>query len=193
MKILVLTPCNGLHVNYTATIIKDILEKKSDSIEVFSIPMYVEYLVAVGKVKDKVEGFFYAMRAAEYVYNQRKKPNLIIFGNMSKKFDFDSVFNFQEDKVLQYTDFFIQGLNEAIKPDGEDDSAYQFLSQFTTNLHEADESCLTLVNPSATSEFLVNYCNAEVEEKLERLKQNFMTELEKIDIGCYTNNVRKIG
>lgn len=179
MKILVLTPNNANAVKYCT----QIWEKLNPEVQnnSFCIPMYIQYLVETKQAKDEVEAFFYAMRAAEMVYKSSNSSNpLIIFGNMNAGYQFDVVFNFQENQYLRYKDYFIEALNEVIKPDGEDDSAYKTLSVYTTNLHEANESSLTLINIDATSDFLNSYAKTDVEKTLKDLKTNYLKRLDEI-------------
>ena len=101
MRILVLVPNNLTNLEYCMKI----WEKLSPEIQQksFCIPMYMQYLVDTKQVKDQTEAFFYAMRAAEMVYNSIKLGDTgIIFGNMNKDYRFDTVFNFQNNKYAMY-------------------------------------------------------------------------------------------
>ena len=179
MKILVLVPNNLTNLEYCMKI----WEKLSPEIQQksFCIPMYMQYLVETKQVKDQTEAFFYAMRAAEMVYNSIKLGDTgIIFGNMNKDYRFDTIFNFQNNKYAMYKDYFIEALNEVIKPDGEDDSAYKILSQYTSNLHEANESTLILMDIDAASEFLNKYAATDVEQTLKDLRTQYLEKLDTI-------------
>ena len=179
MRILVLVPNNLTNLEYCMKI----WEKLSPEVQQksFCIPMYMQYLVDTKQVKDQTEAFFYAMRAAEMVYNDIKVGDTgIIFGNMSKHYRFDTIFNFQNNKYAMYKDYFIEALNEVIKPDGEDDSAYKTLSKYTSNLHEANESTLILMDIDATSEFLNSYTSTNVEQTLKDLRTQYLEKLDTI-------------
>lgn len=179
MKILVLVPNNLTNLEYCMKIWEKLNPKIQE--KSFCIPMYMQYLVETNQAKDQTEAYFYAMRAAEVVYKNIKfGDTAIIFGNMSKAYEFDTVFNFQNNQYERYKDYFIESLNEVIKPDGEDDSAYKFLSQFTTNLHEANESTLVLMNIDAASEFLNNYTATDVEQTLKDLRTEYLKKLDVI-------------
>lgn len=179
MKILVLTPNNANAVKYCMQIwekLRPELQEKS-----FCIPMYIQYLVETQQAKDQTEAYFYAMRAAEEVYRNIKVEDVaIIFGNMHKGYEFDAIFNFQCNEYARYKDYFVEALNEVIKPDGEDDAAYKFLSRYTTNLHEANESTLILINIDATCDFLNSYTLTNVEKELKDLKTNYLKRLDEI-------------
>ena len=179
MKILVLVPNNLTNLEYCMKIWEKLnpeIQEKS-----FCIPMYMQYLVDTNQVKDQTEAFFYAMRAAEMVYqNIKAGDTAIIFGNMNKGYKFDTVFNFQNNHYDMYKDYFIEALNEVIKPDTEDDSSYKILSRYTTNLHEANESSLILMDIDAASEFLNSYTSTDVEQTLKDLRTEYLKKLDTI-------------
>ena len=179
MKILVLVPNNLTNLEYCMKIWEKLnpeIQEKS-----FCIPMYMQYLVDTNQVKDQTEAFFYAMRAAEMVYqNIKAGDTAIIFGNMNKGYQFDTVFNFQNNHYDMYKDYFIEALNEVIKPDTEDDSSYKILSRYTTNLHEANESSLILMDIDAASEFLNSYISTDVEQTLKDLRTEYLKKLDTI-------------
>ncbi len=179
MKILVLVPNNLTNLEYCMKIWEKLnpeVQEKS-----FCIPMYMQYLVDTNQVKDQTEAFFYAMRAAEMVYQKIKAGDTaIIFGNMNKGYQFDTVFNFQNNHYDMYKDYFIEALNEVIKPDTEDDSSYKILSRYTTNLHEANESSLILMDIDAASEFLNSYTSTDVEQTLKDLRTEYLKKLDTI-------------
>lgn len=179
MKILVLVPNNLTNLEYCTKIWEKLnpeIQEKS-----FCIPMYIQYLVDTNQVKDQTEAFFYAMRAAEMVYqNIKVGDTAIIFGNMNKGYTFDVVFNFQDNHYNMYKDYFIEALNEVIKPDSKDDSAYKILSRYTTNLHEANESSLILMDIDAASEFLNSYTSTDVEQTLKDLRLEYLKKLDTI-------------
>ena len=179
MKILVLVPNNLTNLEYCMKIWEKLnpeIQEKS-----FCIPMYMQYLVDTNQVKDQTEAFFYAMRAAEMVYqNVKTGDTAIIFGNMNKGYKFDTVFNFQNNHYDMYKDYFIEALNEVIKPDTEDDSSYKILSRYTTNLHEANESSLILMDIDAASEFLNSYTSTDVEQTLKDLRTEYLKKLDTI-------------
>ena len=179
MKILVLVPNNLNNLEYCMQIWEKLNPKVQE--KSFCIPMYMQYLVETGQAKDQTEAFFYAMRSAEMVYKNIKVGEVgIIFGNMNKGYKFDAIFNFQNNNYELYKDYFIEALNEVIKPDGDDDSAYKTLSKYTTNLHEANESSLILMNIDAASEFINNYTSTDVEQTLNELKTNYLKQLDEI-------------
>ena len=92
-----------------------------------------------------------------------------------------------------YKDFFIEALNETIKPDGEDDESYKLLSQYTTNLHETNESTLILMDIDATAEFLNSYAKTDVEKELKQLKTNYLVKLDEIKKeGAATMAAKKV-
>lgn len=179
MKILVLVPNNLTNLGYCMKIWEKLnpeVQQKS-----FCIPMYIQYLVETKQAADQTEAFFYAMRAAEVAYKNIKfGDTAIIFGNMNKGYNFDVVFNFQSNNYEMYKDYFIEALNEVIKPDGEDDSAYKTLSKYTTNLHEANESSLTLMDVDAACEFLNSYTSTDVEQTLKDLRLEYLKKLDTI-------------
>ena len=181
MKILILMPNNISHVDFCM----EIMDKLDIDVrqKCFSIPMYIQYLVETKKAPDQTEAFFYAMRAAEHVYANAKdkNENLILFGNINKDYKFDMIFNFQNNSFAAYQDLFIEALNQVIKPDGDDDEAYQILSRYTTNLHTADESSLILMNTTATAEFLNEYMTTDVESKLKQMEQEYLQKIEEIN------------
>lgn len=179
MKILVLVPNNLTNLEYCMKIWEKLnpeIQEKS-----FCIPMYMQYLVDTNQVKDQTEAFFYAMRAAEMVYqNIKAGDTAIIFGNMNKGYQFDTIFNFQNNHYDMYKDYFVEALNEVIKPDTEDDSSYKILSRYTTNLHEANESSLILMDIDAASEFLNSYTSTDVEQTLKDLRTEYLKKLDTI-------------
>ena len=179
MNILVLVPNNLTNLEYCMKLWEKLnpeIQEKS-----FCIPMYMQYLVDTNQVKDQTEAFFYAMRAAEMVYqNIKAVDTAIIFGNMNKGYQFDTNFNFQNNHYDMYKDYFIEALNEVIKPDTEDDSSYKILSSYTTNLHEANESSLILMDIDAASDFLNNYAATDVEQTLKQLRTQYLEKLDTI-------------
>ena len=192
MKILVLMPMNKNNLKYSVDIWKKLdadIQQRS-----FSIPMYIQFLVETGQAKDQVEAYFYAMASAEKLYKETKSGELlIIFGNTKKPYEFDAIFNFQDNQYKMYKDFFIEALDETIKPDGEDDESYKILSQYITNLHETNESTLILMDIDATAEFLNRYAKTDVEKELKQLKTNYLTKLDEINKeGAATIAAKKV-
>lgn len=153
--------------------------------------MYIQYLIETKQAASLAEAYFYAARSAEMLYKRAKEEdNLVIFGNMSINYKFDAVFNFQNNTFDAYRDVFLEALNEVLK---DDEETNELLTQYTKNLHKADESSLILVNIDAASNFINSYMSTNVEQQLIELQQNYLSKLKEInDLGKATREVKKI-
>lgn len=157
MKILVLMPLDEKYV-YAATGIYKSLSKEMKDIT-FAMPMFMQYAISTKISPDWVYAAFDTIVSAESIYktaSANKDGDLIIIGNIDKKYEFDAVFNFQdiEDDSLEYKDYFIEKVKDVVK-----DS--EILLSKINNLHDASESKMSLKDCKATAHFLENYIKAK--------------------------------
>lgn len=161
MKILVLMPCDERSV-YAATAIYKLLPQNLQE-HTFSLPMYMEYLKDIKLVKNDIEAFYYSMMAAQKIVEATQtNENLIIFGNISNKYQFDAIFSFQDlESTLSYEDKFIDKVIEISKEE-------EILHKYTNNLYTASDVVLPLTNCQATATFLTKYISSD--PKLDEIK-----------------------
>lgn len=170
MRILVLMPCNKTFAKQCQEIAKEFLDRNPKNVNVFIIPMFMEYLTVTNQASGVVESLFFAIKAAQLAY---EADNTIIFGNIPKDYKFDAVFEFNQD----YVDYFIDAINEVISGDDEDSKK---LKAYTTNLYGREDSRLQLHDVKATVKFLIDYCNSSGEAEIKELEEKYKKKIEKI-------------
>lgn len=165
MKILVLMPLDQQHVDMSAAIYKALPHEIKE--HTFVMPMFMEYLISVGKSQNWLWAFFDAIVSAKSVYQTADKnnDNLIIIGNLPIDYKFDAVFNFQEmDESLPYKDNHAAKIKELVQNE-------EVLANIVNNLYGADASKFSLHNCVATADFLTAYLDTD--PKIDELKEKY--------------------
>lgn len=157
MKILILMPLDEQHV-YAATGIYKHLDPKYQQIT-FAMPMFMEYLVDTHISKNWTYATYDSIISSKSYCQAAEDTNgdLIIIGNVDKKYKFDAVFNFQEiDEALPYKDSFIEHLlnTKAVQLD-------PILFNPINSLYTAADSLLALKNCEATADFINHYMKTD--------------------------------
>lgn len=144
----------------------------------------VDYLLETNAQDNYGIAVLNAITGTEKVYEEAVENNedVVIFGNVNKKYDFDLIFNFQDvnDDTLPYEDKLIDKMRE-ISFDAPDVSAEEL--EFY-NLHTADESQLTLKNSKATAELISELLASKPiinhQDQNEQIKKIYKTHLEEL-------------
>lgn len=174
MKILVLMPCDEQHVHAAAGVYKALPHELKE--QCFPMPMFMDYLIQNKIVGNWIFSFFDTMLSLKSIYRtaDENKDDLIVIGTAPKDFEFDAIFSFQEiDSKEKYKDNF---LNKAIRPVvAKDEKLFAMVS----NLYDVDDVQFALHNCTASADFLAAYIRTDVKEKLETLKKEYESKLEK--------------
>lgn len=181
MKILVLMPVG---TEYSATgfeFYKNLSDYASNSTIV--ICNVVDYLLETNAQDNYGIAVLNAITGTEKIYEEAVENNedIVIFGNVNKKYDFDLVFNFQDanDDTLPYKDLLIEKMREISFDSDVPAEELEFY-----NLHTADESQLTLKNSKATaeliSELLASKPIINQQDKNEQIKKIYEIHLQEL-------------
>ena len=96
MKILVLMPVYDTHEDITYAIYSKMPHEVKD--KTFGMNMYSTYLKTIKKDTSPLEAYFDTLMTVEKIYeNLKEDEDIIILGNMPKKYKFDAVFSFQDN------------------------------------------------------------------------------------------------
>lgn len=150
-------PLDEQHVHAATGIYKK-LEKKYQEVT-FAMPMFMEYLIDTGVSKNWTYATYDTILSSKSFCEAAKEKNndLIIIGNVDKKYEFDAIFNFQEiNEALPYKDNFIEHLLklDVVQTD-------PVLLNPINNLYPASASQLALKNCSATADFINRYMKTD--------------------------------
>ena len=172
MRILVLMPIDE-RMDYAAAGIYKALPHEIQDVT-FCMPMFRDYLVKVNRAPGTLQAAFDTLLSAEKICQASVDNNLdlLLIGNVDKRFTFDKVFNFQDiEKDLPYKDLFLEKARELVK-----DEPIAF--QYVKNLHTADESAMPLHNCTAAADFLAAYMKTD--PHLDVLKKEYEHRLEEL-------------
>jgi len=175
MRILVLMPLDEKSVYMAAGIYKALPHELQD--RTFCMPMFMDYLVQTGLVKNWGYALFDTLLTAKKLY-EADDEDLIIIGNTDKKYEFDAIFNFQDiEKDLPFEDEFVNKVKELVQSE-------EVLVKMINNLYENKDSIMPLHNCVATADFLTAYI--ETDPGLDKLRKEYEQKLEKLN-GHYTS------
>lgn len=179
MKILVLMPLAEQSSFMDIGIYKNLPEdiKKNT----FCMPSFMNYIVATKIVPSFEYAIFDSILCAQKLYEATNKDeDLIIIGNMDKKYSFDVVFNFQDlDEDMPYQDNFLNKIKELV-------AGEEKLTKMVNDMYTNEDSKMALHNCSAAAKFLSKYIKTdphldkikeEYEEQLQQLKDKHNGEL----------------
>lgn len=155
MKILVLMPLDEKSV-YIASAIYHSLDSYAKD-RCFAMPFFMQYLITTKIAPNWTYAVFDSILAAEHLYEtaERAKDDMIIFGNMPKKYKFDIVFNIQDlDEDLPYEDKFMDKIRELIKGD-------ETLEAKVMDMYTNVDSNMALHNKIASADFLSAYLKTD--------------------------------
>lgn len=180
MKILVLMPLDEKYT-YTALGIYNNLPFEIKQ-KCFMMPTFMDYLVTIKLAPNWEQAAFDALVASEKLYNAavQKKDDIIVIGNINKEYEFDAVFNFQDEKEEEpYSDSFLDKLKAKIAASSElTEEERSLLSKHIDNLYVADDSKLSLVNFTATADLLTAYL--QTDPKLDIIKKEYEDKLKEL-------------
>lgn len=165
MKILVLSPIYDTMAPAQEAIFSQMSKEAQDV--VFFESIYASYLISYKKATNWAEASYLALKGGEHAYNiaKEKKTNLIICGNISTSFKFDTIFNFQDiDEDLPYQDVMINYIKKQFDKE-------EPLRRYFDSLYRTADSTFTLHNCKATADFLSRFLLSE--PKLEELKKKY--------------------
>lgn len=182
MKILVLMPCDEQHVYAAAGIYKALPQEMKECC--FPMPMFMDYLIQNKIVGNWIFAFFDAFASMKSVYKTAAatNDNILIIGTAPKEFEFDAVFSFQDIEFTEpYQDFF---LDKVIKPAVQEDD---MLSELVSDLYDISDVKFELRNCIASADFLTAYMKTSIQDKLQKLKEEYQTKLEGIELNVISD------
>lgn len=169
MKILVLMPLDEKNTYMAAGIYKGLTAHAKDNC--FSMPNFMDYVITTKISPNWEYALFYSILSTEKVYEiaEKEHNNLIIIGNMPKKYKFDLIVNFQDlVESLPYEDKFLEKMKEKVKGDE------RLMAMVDT--YAKEDSKLSMHNVLATADFLSKYL--ETDPHLEEIEQEYKEKLE---------------
>lgn len=174
MKILVLMPVYETHEDIAYALYKA-LPKEIKEIT-FSMEMYTTYLRAIKSISP-LDAYFQTLLATERVFeNLKDNEDIIIFGNLPKKYKFDAIFAFQDNlETLPYEDKPLKKIEEIVKEVNDPVLNKYFIMPF----YSAEDSQLNLTNCIASADFLTAYL--ETDPKLDKIKKEYEKKLKRLD------------
>ena len=130
MKILVLMPVYDTHEDMTYAIYSKMPHEIKE--KMFGMNMYATYLKTIKKNTNPLETYFDTLMTVEKIYeNLKEDDDIIILGNMPKKYKFDAVFTFQDNiETLPYEDKWLKKVEELIKDTNDEILTKYFDSPF---------------------------------------------------------------
>ena len=174
MKILVLMPVYDTHEDITYAIYSKMPHEVKD--KTFGMNMYSTYLKTIKKDVHPLEVYFDTLIAAEKIYEHLDEDeDIIILGNMPKKYKFDAVFSFQDNiETLPYEDKWLKKVEELIQ-DTNDEILTKY---FNLPFYSAEDSQFNLTNCTATADFLAAYL--QTDPKLDKIKREYEEKIKEI-------------
>lgn len=169
MKILVLMPLDEKTTYMAAGIYKDLTAHAKDLC--LAMPTFMDYLVGTKVAPNWTYALFDTIVSAESVYKtaEAQKKDLIIIGNLPRKYKFDLIVNFQDlFESLPYEDKFVAKVKELVA--GEQNLMDKL------DLYENKDSTLSMHNCLATADFLSKYI--ETDPHLEDIEKEYKEKLE---------------
>lgn len=167
MKILVLMPTYLTHEDYSYAIWSKMTHEAKE--KSFSMPMFASYLQTANSKKNVLEAYFDTLLSVERIYeNLKADEDLIVFGNMPKKYKFDIVFSFQDGgEKLAYDDPWLRKVEEIV-----DEANDEVLNRiFDKPFYAAEDAYMELTNCLATADFLSAYL--QTDPKLDKIKKEY--------------------
>lgn len=174
MKILVLMPVYDTHEDITYAIYSKMPHEVKE--KVFGMNMYATYLKTIKKDVTPVEAYFNTLMVAEKIYEHLDEDeDIIIFGNLPKKYKFDAVFAFQDNtETLPYEDKWLKKVEE-LTAEIKDPVLEKY---FVTPFYSAEDSQFNLTNCTATADFLAAYL--QTDPKLDKIKREYEEKIKEI-------------
>lgn len=169
MKILVLMPLDEKNTYMAAGIYKGLTAHAKDIC--FSMPNFMDYAITTKLSQNWEYALFYSILSAEKVYeiSEKENNNLIVIGNMPKKYKFDLIVNFQDlVESLPYEDKFLEMMKK--KVEGEEKLVEM------VDMYGNEDSNLAMHNVLATADFLSKYI--ETDPHLEDIEADYQKRLE---------------
>ena len=174
MKILVLMPLSEEYTYFAHAIYNAMPATVRE--KTFMMPAFIDYQLETKLAENSLYATAGALLAAQKCYDQavEEKQDLIILGNIDKKYKFDVIFNFQDDKEdMAYKDPRAEKFVEIVK-----DSEIEYLAH---DLYKNEDSTMPLHNPIATADFLTAYL--ETDPKLDLIKEEYEARLKGVSNG----------
>ena len=173
MKILVLMPVYDTHEDFTYAIYSKMPHEIKD--QTFGMNMYNTYLKTIKKNVNPLETYFATLMTAEKICeNLKEDENIIVLGNMPKKYKFDAIFSFQDNlEALPYEDKWLKKVAEVIQDTNEE----LLTKYFDWPFYSAEDSQLNLTDCVATADFLAAYLQTDA--RLDRIQNEYKKKLQK--------------
>ncbi len=174
MKILVLMPVYDTHEDITYAIYSKLPHEVKE--KVFGMNMYSSYLKAIKTNLTPFEAYFETLMVTEKVYEScGADEDLIIFGNLPKKYKFDAVFTFQDNiEALPYKDLWLDKIDE-VATEVSDPILDKY---FTKPFYSEEDSQTDLIDCTAAADFLAAYL--QTDPKLDKIKREYEEKIKEI-------------
>ena len=156
-KILIVTPLDETNVFASAEIFKKI----SPVCDVFSVPMYADYLLTTKIASSEEEAITLALSTVKKYMESPHKEDVVVLGNAPKDIKFDAVISFNKNERMEFEeDLRLLAMQKRYKSSEE-------ISQILNNVYAAADCESFLMNGQLTAQFICDYLN-----KLKEIKPN---------------------
>lgn len=146
MKILIKTPITDAEVYNDAAIYNDLLK----DVEVFSVNMFLDYLLETKKAKNIEHAVFLAINGVNRYCLDREllREDYVLIGNCSRENKFDVIIEYNSKKEFKTNpDFLINKMREKYKDEKE-------LAKLLTDLIPSEAAESVLVGVKETCDFI---------------------------------------
>lgn len=165
MRILVLMPCDERAVYLGASLYRHLPDNLKDNC--FIMPMFMDYLVSTKTVGNWVYAFFDSLVSAEALLRNDENTDLIIVGNVDKKYKFDIVLNLQVDgESLPYKDNFIEHIQTLVEEE-------PILSKRIDHLYTNAASTLALYNAELGAQLIADLMATDNSNEIIKIKEKY--------------------
>lgn len=169
MKILVLMPLQEQSAYMAMGIYKNLPAEVKD--KTFCMPMFMDYLVNTKLVPNWEYALFDTLLSCQKIIEATTDEDLIVIGNIDKKYEFDVVFNFQDiNEDQKYNDPFLDTMRKKVASEA-------LLLNMVNNMHDANESRMPLHNCLATADFLTAYLDTD--PGLDKIQKAYLEKVNK--------------
>ena len=167
MKILLLMPLDERFAHMAIKIYSALPHEVKD--KTVCMPAFMDYLVTTEFCKNWTYALFDTLLTTGHLCETEE--DIIVIGNVSKKYKFDAIFNFQDiEEDLPYKDVFVEKIQEIVKDE-------KVLEKYISDLYTAEDSKMSLHNCIATADFLAAY--SQTDPHLDKIKEEYEEKIGK--------------
>ena len=172
MRILVLMPLDERYAYMSMGIYNNLPAEVKD--KTFCMPSFMDYLVTSKIAPNWEYALFDTLLSSEKLLDVPDE-DIIILGNVKKKYAFDAIFNFQDlDEELPYQDNFITKMRDKV-------ASEELLMNKISDLYTNADSKMALKDCKATADFLTAYFDTD--PGLNKIKEEYMNKLQELKNG----------